>query len=84
MATSIPDVTLTGDWVNVYAATGITVGTALYIQNKSASPALVYISATKPTTTLDGYTMVQFETIYIDPNEVGVWAKGNGPINVQQ
>lgn len=83
MPNSIPDITLSGSWVDVYAATGIAVGTAIYIQNKSSSQALIYIKSTAPTTTSDGYAMVQFETIFIDPNESGVWAKGNGPLHVQ-
>ena len=83
MANSIPDVNLSGDWVNVYTATGIAVGTEIWIQNKSATPTLVYISATKPTDPDDGYSMVQFETIFIDPNEAGCWVKGSGPIHVQ-
>lgn len=83
MANSIPDVNLSGDWVDVYAATGIPVGTEIWLQNKSSTPTLIYIKATKPTDPDDGYAMVQFETIYIDPNETGVWAKGNGPLHIQ-
>lgn len=84
MANSIPDVDLVGVWTNVYAATSIPVGTAISIQNKSSSPCLVFVSPTSPSVnSLDGYAMVQFETVNIDASETGCWVKGFGPIFVQ-
>lgn len=45
----IPDVKpQVGVWTNLYAATGIAVGTRLAIQNKSGGRALVWEGATAP------------------------------------
>lgn len=85
MANSIPDMNLTGtDWVDVYASTSIPVGTALIIQNKASAPVLIYISATKPTSSTDGFAIKSLDSVSIDASETGCWVRGSGLVNVQR
>jgi len=86
MANSIPDLNLTlTDWVNVYATTGIAVGTSIVIQNKASNPVLLYIAASKPTTSsYDGYAIRSLEAVVVDAAESGCWIRGSGVVNVQQ
>lgn len=83
MAASIPDINLTGSWVNIYTASGVAPATAIYIQNKTAQPVYLYTSATTPSDPDDGYVMQPYETIAVEAGDNAVWAKGNGPVNVQ-
>lgn len=83
MANSVPDVILTGDWTDIYLATGFSVGTSILIQNKTSAGVLVYISATKPSNGTNGYCLLGTESCVIDKSEAGCWVKGNGPICVQ-
>lgn len=75
MATSLPPVNLgLGEWVDIYAETGITVGTQLTIQNTGDSPAILTESSSKP---ISGYGFNR-----VRPNEfltnssgsIGAWA----------
>ncbi len=91
MANTLPDVMLTGVWVDVYAATGLTVGNKIQIQNKSSSPMLLQIQASKPTeASLDGWMLysgmlgASYEVGVSDiPAGSSVYVKGTGRINVQ-
>ena len=49
MANTINDIPLPyGTWVNAYSATGISVGTALVVQNKSSQAILMKITPSQP------------------------------------
>lgn len=82
MADSIPDINLNGAWQNIYALSGISVGTSISIQNKSSRHTLVFIKATTPTGDV-GYSLAPLESITIDSGESGCWLKGNGYVFVQ-
>lgn len=80
MSNTLPDVQLLGStWTELYATTGITVGTALIIQNKITAPALIQIRTTMPVTTLDGYSVPASGTVYLDGSLSGVWIRSNSP-----
>jgi len=83
MADSIPDLHLSGSWVNLYATMGIPVGTAILVQNKGSNSILMYISATEPTLATDGYAIAPLEVVAVDAGESGLWLKGEGPAFVQ-
>jgi hypothetical protein len=76
MADTIADVALTNTaYVDLYAATGISVGIALVLQNKGNSDIIVVISAGQPTATdTDGVAVRPFGFVAVDPNESGAWA----------
>ena len=78
----IPDVRFVADtWVELYAQTGITPGTALVIQNKLQQNLLVYIggasppSSTPPRDGLDGYLLTYLEPARITEGTTAVWVK---------
>lgn len=88
MANTIPDITLSvTDYINVYTLTGIAVGTALVIQNKSSEEVLIQIAPTKPlSTSTAGEVLPSLEQAGIDAGESGCWVKGfaKGKISVQE
>lgn len=80
MANTIPDVSVpANDWVDVYSATSIAVGTGLIITNKSSYPVLLQIKGTKPSlSSTDGEPLDPdgaYKRLQISPNESGLWAK---------
>ena len=92
MADTIDDVILTGTaYQDVYAATSISVGTELILQNKSKNLMFVQISASQPTaTSVNGFILLPYtegrlaSTAQIDAGETGCWIIGTGPLGVQE
>lgn len=84
MAT-IPDVSLTGTvYQNLYAATGIVIGTAVTIQNKSGDPVFVQNIATQPSAgSKNGFILEPYTAVDVTGVIVGLWAKGTGPVMVE-
>lgn len=77
MAVTIDDVVLDGTWQNAYALSGISVGSAMNIQNKSPWVMLSVIAATAPDETYtSGVLVTSYQMAYIDSGEVGVFIKG--------
>ena len=75
MSTSLPPVELPqGEWVDLYAATGITVGTQLIIQNNDNAIAILTESATKPTSGYGSNTIKTYEFFTNSTTSVGAWA----------
>lgn len=75
MATSLTPVTLPpGIWVDLYAATGIVLGTQLTTQNTGSSPAQLSESLAEPisTTGRNNINVDDFLKSAVTP--VGVWA----------
>lgn len=80
MADTLPDVQVPNtDWIDVFNATGIAVGTALTIQNKSSSEIIAFESATKPAypATGDGVQVLPFskcgEFYTLSSGSNGLW-----------
>lgn len=84
MAT-LPDVVLTGTaYQNLYTATGITVGTAVTIQNKSSSVVHLQNIGTQPSAgSVYGFVLLPNEFIPVTGTIAGLWAKGLGAIAVE-
>ena len=75
MATSRPSVVIPSDiWVNLYAATSITAGTKLIIQNIGTSRARLVESATQPTPEVGHNLISPSETVNNFAENVGAWA----------
>lgn len=74
MSTSLPRVTIPANtWVDLYDATGITVGTQLIIQNTGHDEARLTESASTPTT--EGYNPLGLgDFITSADTPVGAWA----------
>lgn len=86
MANTITDVML-GNTVyqDVYAETGIAVGTAIFIQNKGSVATKVQIKSSQPAaSSSDGVLIQPYEFFQVDAGESGVWAKGSGRLCVQK
>lgn len=91
MADTRNDVTLTKDtWVDLYAATGISVGTAVSVLNKGSTDVYVAIKATSPTGATFGvpvYSGSFDNMVTISASESGLWAYSgvhNGIVLVQE
>jgi len=74
MSASLPIVALPkGQWVDVYAATGIAVGTVITIQNTGTKIAKLTESVAQPTT--EGHNIIE-KYVYLTSgaNPIGIWA----------
>lgn len=72
MADSINSVPVVQSKTDLYAATGITTGTSIYIQNIGATTINFAEKATEPTTEIGG-TISPSVQIQIDSGSTGVW-----------
>jgi hypothetical protein len=92
MANTRPDVTLVANlWVDIYAATGIAVGTALQIYNKGNTKLCAQIKATSPSDLSSSLPIFEAgnygSTMYVSAGESGFWLYSvgrNGLVNVQE
>jgi hypothetical protein len=85
MASTIADVILTNSgYQDLYAATSIAVGTALFIQNKGTAPITIQLKGFQPaSSSADGVQLQTYDFFVVDVGEAGVWAKGSGRLCVQ-
>lgn len=79
MALTRPDTILPkGVWVDLYDASGIPVGTAVSIYNKSIFPCMLYVKDTAPTDTSGGIPLYgggsSGSFAAVASGEVGLWA----------
>lgn len=68
-------------WINLYTATGITVGTALEIYNKGSTPCNLVIRATTPVNNTMGIPIgidSAGQHRYVSSGESGVWVYATG------
>lgn len=75
MATSLPQVVLPSkEWIDIYADTGITLGTQIIIQNTGGNEARLVESLAQPGLN-SGYNLI-FERDYLTSatTPVGIWA----------
>lgn len=83
----IPDISLpAGSWHNVYAASGITVGTPILIQSKGSSMVFLWEGDTPPANSAwDGVKFFDAPWVADQVGIAGCWVKSNGAvvINVQ-
>ncbi|MGY5330386.1 hypothetical protein [Pseudomonas protegens] len=65
------------DWVNVYAGSGIAVGTGLEVQNKNSNLVTIQESMTKPADTdFSGRLLRYCDVVEVWPGSPGVWVRG--------
>lgn len=88
MAASKPDVILSSNkWTELYAATGLDVGTAIRFQNKTGGDLLVFESATAPAADArDGEIFADKERVVVTAGSPGVWVfstQSSGRVYVQ-
>lgn len=86
MAVTIPDLQINNSsYTDLYASTGISVGTKLVIQNKSSVGAYLQIKAFQPASnSQDGIFLEAFKFYIVDAGEVGCWVKGMTKLCVQE
>ena len=80
---TVADMVLTGAWADAYAATGITVGTAVTINNKSSSDIFVWLGTSAPSNPSGGYQVASKGYLSIGSGATGLWINGTGNILVQ-
>lgn len=73
-------------WHNVYVSAGISVGAAIAIYNKSASPLLLWEGVDAPPNANSGIPLGLDEPIMVADGSPGVWVRGMiiAAINVQE
>lgn len=86
MANTRPDITLVNTaFVDVYALSGITIGTAILIQNKSSGGVYIQIKGFQPaSSSTDGTFLSSYEFGVVSSGESGCWVKGSGKMSVQE
>lgn len=86
MADTLPDVTVpSNDFIDAYAATGITLGTSIVITNKSGRTILVVEAASKPAADSKDGVPIYPNNSFTNPSVVtgtpsGVWIKTLSPL----
>ncbi len=80
---TVADMVLTGAWADAYAATGITVGTAVTINNKTSNDIFVALATSAPSSPTAGYQVASKGYLSIGAGAAGLWVNGNGNILVQ-
>lgn len=86
MVDTVNDLILTGvGYQDVYAGVSIIVGTPLVVQNKSAGPVYLQISASSPLATdKDGRIVYPGKEVFVTGATTGLWAIGNGRLHVEE
>lgn len=75
MATSLPSVTIPlNTWVDLYAETGIPVGTQIIVQNIGSSEAVLTESATIPNSAIGSNSIPVRKYLTNEASNVGAWA----------
>lgn len=88
MAATLPDITISNTaYTDVYSETGITVGTAVVIQNKGNYPVFLQTTASAPTASSEnGFVISPLQILLVDAGEAGLFAKSTsfaGRLSVQ-
>lgn len=82
---TISDVDLQKAWLDVYATSGIAVGTAVDIQNKGSDMVFVQVKGSAPAAdNRDGYVVLPYEKLQIGAGGAGLWAYGAGELTVTE
>jgi len=89
MATSLTPVLITGNTsVDLYAATGIAVGTQVIIQNTGNQSIAISESAVEPISTTGYNVLYPRDFLQSEVTPVGIWATshtvGNGQLQVEE
>ena len=81
MANTLPDVTIAQQvWTNLYAASGITVGTAVTLYNKGSQPFYVAVSVSAPVTSSPSFGIPVYPyntptaSLNVAAGALGLWA----------
>ena len=69
-----PSITLTNEWLDLYAASGIPVGTQVLINTRGKHSSYIAESASEPVG-IDGIEIYPTRQCYIDEGSPGLWAR---------
>lgn len=84
MPSTIPSITLSSEWQDVYSLTGLEVGTRLSIENIGSNTAELNISETEPSArpnNVGAASLYPLETKYLEIDNPGLWARVKAGIN---
>lgn len=87
MSVTIPDVLIVNSsYTDLYAATGIAVGTPLLLQNKGTNAIYIQNKAFQPaSSSTDGAYLLSYAFMVVEQGAAGAWAKGTmAKISVQE
>lgn len=86
MSVTINDLILTGVvYQDVYASSGIVIGTPLVIQNKSASAVWLQIASSLPSnSSREGFVIFPGNSVSVENAAEGLYAFGTGRLHVAQ
>ena len=78
-----PSIQLSDEWLNVYAASGIAVGTQLIVTTRGKATAYLAESAAAPVG-VDGIQCYPMKQAFVDAGSPGLWARAdnNNPYTV--
>lgn len=84
MPNTITDKTLGNTvWQSANTLSGIAVGTAMKVQNKSSKTVLLWIGTQPVATATSGIAVPSFTTFSVPASESEVWLFGNGTVSIQ-
>lgn len=86
MPDTLPNTPLPADvWVDIYAATGITVGTQILVQNIGVCDVYLASQAAQPTDETRRQVLLRAQFALNDFNDAGAWAicTAGGALNVR-
>tara|TARA_R100000544_G_scaffold17462_1_gene8342 strand:- start:1291 stop:1557 length:267 start_codon:yes stop_codon:yes gene_type:complete len=84
MAQSLPEVDLpVGEWVDLYAETGIAVGTKIIIQNTGSSDVFLSESSSVPSSQVGFNILIPRDFFTNDDGNIGAWAISELGTNLQ-
>ena len=75
------DFQLTGDWLNIYTALGVTKDKAVFIQNKSAGSVYIWLDDTEPDSKTKGIYLKSGDYITLNGAGSSILVTGNGTIH---
>lgn len=91
MADTIQNIVIpSGEWVDLYALSGVTVGTAISIQNIGVCDVYLAVRETQPPLTYDAYNIIQRKNGFWLRNsqgDSGAWgfcAHSGGKVNIRE
>lgn len=82
---TIADFNISPDtWVDVYALTGITLGSAITILNKSSTPLIIFSSTSSPPDDHSGYILAPYKDALVASPTAGCFIRGEGTVSIQR
>jgi hypothetical protein len=70
-----PAIEVGSDWVDLYAQSGLTVGSQLLVSTRGNHSVFLAEAETQPASDLEGVEVYPTRQMIVDVNSIGVWAR---------